>query len=127
MSSFAPGAVAPDLEGVLPDQGPGHHRDDRVVLDAARAVHREVAAGSGLEAVFLMQGAQSELAHQLGVSVHAVGVVQRARQILGEQQVHAEVALRSRWRRKGQTHPEEANTTLRTPEFSAVRKTRPSR
>ena len=86
-------ARAPDLERVLPDECPGNHGYDRVVLVAARAVNREVAADHRLEAVLPVQGTEGEFAHQLGPAVHVVGVVGRADLILGEKQPFCWVGL----------------------------------
>ena len=87
------GAVAPDLEGVLADEGAGDHGDHRVVLDAALAVDGEEAAGGRLETEVPGVGGERHLGHQLGPAVHVVGVVGRPHHLLGEIELLADVPL----------------------------------
>src|SRR6266478_5079228 len=46
-------SVAPNFEGILSKKSARDHGDDGMILHAARAIHREVAAGSGAHAMFL--------------------------------------------------------------------------
>ena len=76
--------VAPDDKGVLPDEGARDHGNHGVVLVAALAVNREVAAAGGLQAEVAVVRLQRHFRHQLGPAVHVVGVIGRTHHVFGQ-------------------------------------------